>query len=43
MMEDLHQKYGAKGLVILAVNVDENTRRHEGLSEGSPGELHHCP
>ncbi len=36
VMEDLHQKYGAKGLVVLAVNVDEDAAAMKDFLKSHP-------
>lgn len=36
VMEELHQKYGAKGLVILAVNVDEDAAAMKDFLKDHP-------
>jgi cytochrome c biogenesis protein CcmG, thiol:disulfide interchange protein DsbE len=36
VMEELHQKYGAKGLVILAVNVDEDAGAMKDFLKSHP-------
>jgi len=36
VMEDLHQKYGSKGLVILAVNVDEDPKAMQEFLKDHP-------
>ena len=36
VMEELHEKYGAKGLVVLAVNVDEKTEAMQDFLKDHP-------
>ncbi len=39
VMDELHQKYGSKGLVILAVNVDENTAAMKDFLKNHPAKF----